>query len=57
MSPIEAPSTYTAELQCADPECGHIWDSPATRHMGALDVHDEHCPECGESDPEVLEVS
>lgn len=45
-----------AELRCTGPDCEHVWWSPCTEHLGAMDLHEDTCPECGEPDPEILGV-
>jgi len=43
-----------AELRC--PECANVWWSDCTEHLGAMDIAEESCPECGHDDPELLGV-
>ena len=59
---LYAPGTDTAvregeaELRCTGPDCENVWWSPCTEHLGAMDIQNDECGECGAGDPEILGV-
>lgn len=49
-----APHPVTVSLACD--ECDHCWAAEGVAHLGALDLYDPACPECGATEASVEEV-